>query len=64
MVLTTGYEDVFKKSVSLKSGMFMDTTEIIFEKDTYDWMEKDMNYFSISQDELTLIFRKLIDAMN
>jgi hypothetical protein len=27
-------------------------------------MEKDMNYFSITQDELTLIFSKLIDAIN
>jgi hypothetical protein len=27
-------------------------------------MDKDMNYFSITQDELTLIFRKLIEAMN
>jgi hypothetical protein len=64
VVLTTGYEDIFKNSVSLKAGMFVDTTETIFEKDTYDWMEKDMNYFSISLDELTLIFRKLIEAMN
>lgn len=64
VVLTTGYEDIFKNSVSLKAGMFVDTTEIIFEKDTYDWMVNDMNYFSITQDELTLLFRKLIEALN
>jgi len=64
VVLTTGYEDIFKNSVSLKAGMFVDTTEIIFEKDTYDWIVNDMNYFSINQDELALIFRKLIEALN
>jgi hypothetical protein len=44
--------------------MLVNTTEIIFEKDIFDWIVNDMNYFTISLDELNLIFRKLIEALN
>jgi len=40
----------------------VDTTEIIFKKEIYHWMLLDMNYFTISQDALSLLFRKFMET--
>jgi hypothetical protein len=48
VVLTFGYEDIYKKSVSLLAWK----------------MSQVMNYFTISLDELSQLFRKLIEAKN
>ena len=44
------------------SGMLVDTIEIIYEKEIYHWMLLDMNYFTISQDALSLLFRKFMET--
>jgi hypothetical protein len=40
----------------------VDTTEIIFEKGIYHWKLLDMNYFTISLDELSHLFRKFMET--
>jgi hypothetical protein len=39
-----------------------DTKEIIIEKGIYHWKLLDMNYFTISLDELSLLFRKFMET--
>jgi hypothetical protein len=51
-----------KREEKDKNELILLFNEIIFEKVIYHWMLLDMNYFTISLDELSYLFRKFMET--